>query len=206
MFMDWDGKNKIQLTVDPVSSGYPTWSFDGRYIFYEVYKDGDWEIYRMNSDGSNRKRLTFNASANDWHPFAHPYQDKVIYESGPVGHEGIYIMDNDGDNIGQISEGSTRKRVPSMSVDGEYILFMGYEDKLEFIYIMDGNGENIRKISGRRKSGHPFISPDNSIIAFEASVDGQDEIFIINLDGSGETRLTSIPGDDWDPAFIYQLP
>ncbi len=206
MVMDWDGKNKTQLTDDPVRSGYPTWSFDGRYIFYEVYKDGDWEIYRMNSDGSNKKRLTFNASTHDWHPFAHPYQEKVIYESGPIGQEEIYIMDNDGDNIEQISEGSNRKRVPSMSVDGEYILFMGYEENLEFVYIMDGNGENIRKISGRRKSGHPFISPDNSIIAFQSSVDGQKEIFIINLDGSGETRLTSIPGDDWDPAFIYQLP
>jgi Tol biopolymer transport system component len=206
MVMDWDGKNKIQLTDDPVRSGYPTWSFDGRYIFYEVYKDGDWEIYRMNSDGSKRKRLTFNASANDWHPFAHPYQSKVLYESGSVGHEELYIMDDDGDNIERISEGSARIRVPCMSIDGKYILFMGYEENLEFVYIMDGNGENIRKISNRRKSGHPFISPDNSIITFEASVDGQNEIFIINLDGSGETRLTNIPGDDWDPAFIYQLP
>ena len=206
MVMDWDGRNKIQLTDDPVRSGYPTWSFDGRYIFYEVYKDGDWEIYRMNSDGSSRKRLTFNASAHDWHPFAHPYQYKVIYESGSVGHEGIYIMDNDGNNIEMISEGNARKRVPCMSVDGEYIVFMGYEENLEFVYIMDGNGENIRRISDRRKSGHPFISPDNSIIAFESSVDGQNEIFIINLDGSGEIRLTDIPGDDWDPAFIYQLP
>ena len=85
------------------------------------------------------------------------------------------------------------------------ILRVGKEN-LEFVYIMDGNGENIRRISDRRKSGHPFISPDNSIIAFESSVDGQNEIFIINMDGSGEIRLTSIPGDDWDPAFIYQLP
>ena len=206
MVMDRDGRNKIQLTDDPVRSGYPTWSFDGRYIFYEVYKDGDWEIYRMNSDGSDRKRLTFNAGVDDWHPFAHPYQYRVIFESGAVGHERLYIMDNDGDNIEMISEGSARKRVPCMSVDGEYIVFMGYEENLEFVYIMDGNGENIRRISDRRKSGHPFISPDNSIIAFESSVDGQNEIFIINLDGSGETRLTNIPGDDWDPAFIYQLP
>ncbi len=206
MVMDWDGRNKIQLTNDPVRSGYPTWSFDGRYIFYEVYKDGDWEIYRMNNDGSGRKRLTFNAGADDWHPFAHPYQYRVIFESGVVGHEEIYIMDHDGDNIERLSESSARKRVPCMSVDGEYIVFMGYEENLEFVYIMDGNGENIRRISDRRKSGHPFISPDNSIIAFESSVDGQNEIFIINMDGSGEIRLTSIPGDDWDPAFIYQLP
>ena len=206
MVMDWDGRNKIQLTNDPVRSGYPTWSFDGRYIFYEVYKDGDWEIYRMNSDGSGRKRLTFNAGAYDWHPFAHPYQYRVIFESGAVGHEQIYIMDHNGDNIERLSESSARKRVPCMSVDGEYIVFMGYEGDTRFVYIMDGDGENIRRISDRPNSEHPFISPDNSIIAFESSVDGQNEIFIINLDGSEETRLTSIPGDDWGPAFIYQLP
>ncbi|MCD4669081.1 MAG: DUF5050 domain-containing protein [Actinomycetia bacterium] len=204
--MDWDGENKIQLTDDPVRSGYPTWSFDGRYIFYEVYKDEDWEIYRINSDGSGRERLTFNAGAYDWHPFAHPYRHRVIFESGVGGHEDIYIMDHDGDNIEKLSESSARKRVPCISVDGEYIAFMGYEGDIKFVYIMDGDGENIRRMSDRPNSGHPFISPDNSIIAFESSVDGQSEIFIINLDGSGETRLTSIPGDDWDPAFIYQLP
>ncbi len=206
MVMDWDGRNKVQLTNDPVRSGYPTWSFDGRYIFYEVYKDGDWEIYRMNNDGSSRKRLTFNAGADDWHPFAHPYQYRVIFESGAVGHEEIYIMDHDGDNIERLSESNARKRVPCMSVDGEYIVFMGYEGDTRFVYIMDGEGGNIRRVSDRPNSEHPFISPDNSIIAFNSNVDGQREIFIINLDGSGETRLTSIPGDDWDPAFIYQLP
>ncbi len=206
MVMDWDGRNKVQLTSGPVLSGYPTWSFDGRFIFYEVRKDGDWEIYRMDSDGSDVKRLTFNADADDWHPFAHPYQYKVIFESGVVGHEDIYIMDHNGDNIERLSESSARKRVPGMSVDGEYIVFMGYEGDTRFVYIMDGDGENIRRISDRPRSQHPFISPDNSIITFGSDVDGQSEIFIINLDGSGETRLTSIPGDDWGPAFIYQLP
>lgn len=206
MVMDWDGNNRTQLTNDPVRSGYSTWSFDGRYIFYEVYKDGDWEIYRINSDGSGQKRLTFNADADDWHPFAHPYQYRVIFESGIIGHEDIYIMDHDGDNIEKLSESSIRKRLPCMSVDGQYIVFMGYEGDTRFIYIMDGNGENIRRISNRPHSQHPFISPDNSIIAFESSVDGQNEIFIINMDGSGETRLTNIPGSDWDPVFMYQMP
>jgi Tol biopolymer transport system component len=206
MVMDLDGENKVQLTDDPVRSGYPTWSFDGRYIYYEVETEGDWEIYRMNSDGSSRKRLTFNPDAYDWHPFAHPYRQRVIYESGAVGHEDLYIMDYDGDNIEKISKRDARKRVPCMSVDGEYIAFMGYEGETRFVYIMDGDGENIRKISDRPNSEHPFISPDNRVIAFNSYVDGQSEIFIINMDGSGETRLTSIPGDDWGPAFVYQLP
>jgi Tol biopolymer transport system component len=206
MVMDWDGENKVQLTDDPVRSGYPTWSFDGRYIYYEVENEGDWEIYRMNSDGSSTKRLTFNPDEYDWHPFAHPYRHKVIYESGVGGHEDIYIMDYDGDNVEKISESDARKRVPCMSVDGEYIVFMGYEGETRFVYIMDGDGEGISKISERPNSEHPFISPDNRAIVFNSYVDGQSEIFIINIDGSGETRLTSIPGDDWGPAFLYQLP
>jgi len=107
-----DGK-KIAYTADigGVRSGYPTWSFDGRYIYYEVENEGDWEIYRMNSDGSSTKRLTFNPDEYDWHPFAHPYRHKVIYESGVGGHEDIYIMDYDGDNVEKISESDARKRV-----------------------------------------------------------------------------------------------
>ncbi len=203
--MNWDGTDKVQITDDPVRSGYPTWSFDGRYIFYEVYKDGDWEIYRINSDGSNRKRLTFNSSSYDWHPSAHPFLYKVIFESGVAGYEDIFIMDHDGKNIEKISESNIRKRVPSMSIDGELIAFMEDGDT-RFIYLMDSNGENIRKITERPHSEHPFISPDNLYITYSSFVDGQREIFIINIDGTDETRLTNIGGDDWDATFMYQIP
>jgi len=205
MLMDIDGKNKIQLTDDQVRSGCPAFSYDGRYIFYEVLEDGDWELYRMNSDGSSRKRLTFNMDAYDWHPFGHPFLSKVIYESGLRGTEKIYMMDYNGGSIQRLSSDDMRMRVSEMSVDGEYIVFMG-EGESRQVYIMDGSGENISLVSQRPDSEHPTISPDNQLIAFNSYINGQSEIFIINIDGSGETRLTSIPGEDWGPSFIYQLP
>ncbi|GAI67343.1 unnamed protein product, partial [marine sediment metagenome] len=58
--------------------------------------------------GSNVKRLTFNPNADDWHPYSHPFQCKVFYESGTVGHEDIYIMDCDGENIKKVSENNRR--------------------------------------------------------------------------------------------------
>jgi len=207
MVMNWDGTEKVQLTQNPWRSGFPSWSFDGRFIFFEVFQDGDWEIYRINSDGSNMRRLTFNPSAYDWHPFGHPFQYKVIYESGTVGNEDLYIMDYDGKNIKRISSINMRKRVPAISVDGKIIAFMGYEGANSFIYTMDSNGENIRKLTDSPVNcGHPSISPDNAFITFQGKVDRQDEIYIINLDGSGLTRLTNIPGNDWDPVFMYQTP
>ncbi len=205
--MNWDGTEKVQLTTNPSRSGYPTWSFDGRFIFFEVYKDGEWEIYRIDSDGTDFKRLTLNPSANDWHPDGHPFQYKVIYESGPVGNEDIYIMDQDGENIEIISDETMRKRVPAVSVDGEIIVFVSYKGDSTIVTTMDGNGENIIKLTAPETGGsHPDISPDNAYITFEGEVAGQTEIFIMKLDGSGLTRLTNIAGDDWDPSFMYQLP
>ena len=205
--MNWDGTGKVLLTQNPWRSGYPSWSFDGRFIFFEAYKDGDWEIYRINSDGSDPLRLTLNASAYDWHPSGHPFKNKLFFESGSTGNEDIYIMDHDGENIEKISSKNMRKRVPVSAKDGSLIVFMGYEGKKTIIYTMDSNGENIIGLTSPDSNfGHPDISPDSEFIVVEGIVDGQEEIFIMNLDGSGPIRLTDNPGEDWDPVFMYQLP
>jgi len=208
--MDWDGANKMQLTSTPVRSGFPGWSFDGRYIFYEVYKDGDWELYRINTDGSHIKRITFNAGANDWHPFPHPYKYKVLFESGVSGHEDLYIMDFNGDNIQKLSDTEMRKRVPSMSKDGTIIVFTSYdENNRYFILTMDQNGENIVRLTGTPiNSGHPSVSPDNKYIAFQARTNegsNINDIYIINIDGSNLIQLTSLAGNEGDPIFMFQV-
>ena len=206
MVMNWDGTEKTQLTQNPWRSGYPTWSFDGRFIFFEVLQDGDWEIYRINSDGSNMKRLTLNPGASDWHPCGHPFQYKLIYESGNVRDEDLYIMDYDGDNIEKISDMDMRKRVPAISVDGKIIVFAVYEDDNSYIYTMDANGENLKNISGSlTKCSHPSISPDNSYIAFECITDGQEELYIVSPDGTDLNQLTNTAGNDRDPVFMYQI-
>jgi TolB protein len=161
----------------------------------------------MNSDGSAKKRLTFNLGANDWHPSAHPFQYELIYESGSTGSENLYLMDEDGSEITRVSDHGMRMRTPTYSPDGEKIAFMGYEGNNHFIYLMDADGQNIVRLTANiSKSGHPDFSPDGEFIVFQGVVDGQDEIFIINSDGSNLKRLTSIPGKDWDACFLYQLP
>ena len=202
MIMNWDGTEKKQITHNPWRSGYPTWSFDGRFIYFEASPEGDYEIYRINSDGSNMKRLTFNPNIDDWHPYGHPFQHKVIYESGASGNEKLYVMNYDGKNIERISDINMRQRVPAISVDGKIIVFSDNSS----VYTMDGNGENINKISGNLiNCRHPDISPDNNFIIFEVGDKGQEEIYIVNLDGSNLVRLTNIKGTDYDPAFMYQI-
>jgi len=205
MSMNTDGSEKRQLTNGRYRSGFPTMTFEGKYIFYEVYIDNNWEIFRMNADGTNQVRLTFSPGIDDWHPFAHPFEFKIIYESGAIGNEDIYFMDYNGYGKKQISDFQIRKRVPCISKDGKYIAFAGYEQNSSSIFIMNSDGSGLKKITDNGADNvQPSISPDNQFITFYSNMSGNHEIYIMNFDGSNLQKLTDIPGDDWGPVFLYQ--
>ncbi len=47
----------------------------------------------------------------------------------------------------------------------------------------------------------PTYSPDDIKIAFQSTRDGNDEIYIMNTDGSGQTNLTNNPAIDNLPTY-----
>jgi len=205
MIMNIDGSGKSQLTSGPNRSAFGTMSFDGKYIFYEVYMENNWELFRINSDGSNRVRLTFNPSSEDWHPFAHTTDFKVLYESGSTGNEEIYYMNFDGGSKTILTDYAIRKRLPTISKDGKYIAFSGYEGNTGSIYLMNSDGSNVVRLTnnGAGYDNHPAISADNAYIAFDGSFSGDNEIYIMNFDGSGLKNISNTPGSDWGANFIY---
>ena len=64
-----DGTNRVNLTIHhPLGiNRVPQWSPDGREILFQTKRDGNWEIYLMNADGSDPVNLT-NNPFNDEHP------------------------------------------------------------------------------------------------------------------------------------------
>jgi Tol biopolymer transport system component len=60
-----------QLTTDPAFDTAPAWSPDGTKLVFQSNRDGDWEIFTMNADGSSVQQLTHNDAADrvaDWQP------------------------------------------------------------------------------------------------------------------------------------------
>jgi len=60
-------------------------------------QDGDYEIYVMNSDGSNVQQLTFNTGYDD-QPVWSPDGSHILYDSDQDGDIAIFVMDDDGSN------------------------------------------------------------------------------------------------------------
>jgi len=64
---DVDGNYDIALTSDGRTNENPVWSPDGNTIVFQSDRDGNFELYVMNSDGSDQRRLT-NHQAGDYWP------------------------------------------------------------------------------------------------------------------------------------------
>lgn len=85
-----DGSGRVELTetplwisVQPDSDGQqwnnvaPTWSPDGSQIAFLTDRAGPWEIWLMNSDGSNQRPM-FSAEINDQLPINYDFVDERV--------------------------------------------------------------------------------------------------------------------------------
>lgn len=180
---------------------YPSWSPDGSRIVFFSDRDGNYEIYSMNPDGSDQTRMTDNP-ATDRQPSFSPNGKKILFVSERDGNVEIYVMNADGSNQKRLTDNPSGDHCPFFSPDGMKILFDSNRDGNREIYIMNANGSQQTKLTDNPKNdGTPSWSPDGRKIVFSSSRDGNVEIYMMNADGSDQTRLTDNPAADGSPAW-----
>jgi Tol biopolymer transport system component len=108
-----DGSNMEKISRKNDSS--PAFSPDGEKIVFESSRDGNYEIYVMNADGTNQQRLT-NNSFVDFSPSWSPDGKKIVFTSDRDGNRKIYVMNADGSNIRKLTENSYQERRPKWCI------------------------------------------------------------------------------------------
>jgi Tol biopolymer transport system component len=175
-------------------------ALDSKIAFW-THRDGNGEIYLMNSDGSHLVNLTNSDQIDESGPTWSPDGSKIAFT---IGND-FYVINADG---------TGRKKLPislpgslpgsfyvllEWSPDWSKLLFLSNRDHIGEegddpvfdIYVMnaDGTGQARLTYTGDGTESATW-SPDGSKIAFESSRDGNREIYVMNADGSGQENLT----------------
>jgi TolB protein len=120
----------------------------------------------------------------------------------------VWMADYDGANAKQITIGSEWLNLaPSWSHDARAVAYTSYRKvatggapDIYISRIYQGVLENPTKGRGEQNY-QPVFSPDGTRIAFVSNRDGNSEIYVMNVDGSGMRRLTNHPAADAVPTW-----
>ena len=194
-------------------------------IAFVSTRDGDAEIFVMNSDGSNVRQLTHNTVADgspEWSPDGRRIAfDRVTTPAGPTDegpHRDIFVMRPDGTSEVNLTKSQWHEASPTWSPDGRRLAFHSKRDGDFEIYAIDGrDGSHLENLTNHHPVGvdvtgreaadvKPAWSRRNGTIAFESYRDEaglNSDIWVMAGDGTGQAPLveTSFPAPEWFPAW-----
>ena len=212
-----DGTGLVNLTNSPGYDAEGAFSPDGKQIVFcslrgafpldkltpeqraRYEKDPSYfgDIYIMNADGSNVRRLT-EAPGYDGGPFFSPDGTRIIWrhfaESGMVAD--VWTMKIDGSDKKRITDFKSMSWAPFYHPSGKYIIFTS--NKLGFsnfeLFIVDVNGEHepVRVTYTDGFDGLPVFSPDGKKLSWTSgrTSDGKSQIFL--ADWNDEAALKAL--------------
>jgi len=176
------------------------------------------DIWIMSPDGGNATQLThgagpaadpdaYNSGGADW-----SHSKKLIaFHSNRVDRVSqIHLMNADGSEPQLLVSLAGGAAFPSFSQSGNELCFHGQTSPRD-IYVVNVHGTGLTNLtSPDRLPGQPGLNGDNircdwspkgNAIAFTSNRDGNQEIYVVDADGSGLHRLTDAGGSDANPTF-----
>ncbi|MGI6368756.1 MAG: hypothetical protein ACOX2L_10470 [Anaerolineae bacterium] len=163
----------------------------------------NWDIYLINTDGTNRTRLTQDEGDNTG-PVWSPDGERLAFVSDRDGNREVYVMNADGSEPVNLTKHDAEDWTPTWSPDGRRLAFASFRDGNWEIYVMNADGSNQQRLTDSPGADYsPAWSPRGDAIAFVSDRTGNLEIHLMAPDGSEVRAVTSDPATDQAPAWSH---
>ena len=187
---DFNDYANLSLTAD-ASTGVVTRQETTSHLW--VAPDGD---------ASRAKQLTTGIDRQDGTPSVNWTPDsRIIYDSTASGGRHTWIMNADGSDQRQLTDGAFDDQGAHVSHDGRYIVFTSNRTGIFQIYRMDIDGNNLKQLTSDTDGGSaPFFSPDGRWVIYKSGsvYSGNYNSWKVPADGGERILLAK---DSWASAI-----
>jgi eukaryotic-like serine/threonine-protein kinase len=207
-----EGGTPTRVTDDIPNDWSPTWSPDGRYLYFSSDRGGSMNLWRVRIDESSGRRLSEPEPMTTPAPLAaHASMSadggRLVFTSALVttNIQRLPFDPKAGTVKGEpswVTTGSRRWSSPDPSPDGQWVAFYSLERPEGDLYVAHPDGTSLNRLTGDPAVDRvPRWSPDGQWIACFSTRSGQAELWKIRSDGSGLQQLTEEGGSyfTWSP-------
>lgn len=205
-FAQEKGYKEEQLTKGAHDNRYASYNKSGNRIIFESNRDGHWQIYLMDINGTRPKRL-ITSKYNDRRPTWHPSKNMILFESDRKGYSELYTYNIDTRQLKRIPipiKGN--KLYAQFAPNGQELVFNHKVRDNNFnIYICSIKGKRLKKILDNAYANlNPRYSSRGDAIAYfsrKHTKGEDDEIYTYNIILNKDARLTEWPTHNFAPTW-----
>lgn len=180
------------VLADRSANIQPALSPDRTRIAFSSNREGSYDLYLMDADGSSLRRLTTDSGA-EGEPAWTPDGSRLVYTATPQGGKPqLFVLRPDGRPAQALTDEPGGNHSPAISPDGRTIAFVSTRDGNQEIYLMpvEGGGAPRRLTrTGQRESQPRFLPSGDLIYSVER--------------GRG-SRLVRLAGGDGEPQEVLE--
>lgn len=207
--MKLDGSDVRREIVAGDDMGWPEFTRDGKRVALFAKVGGNYDVLVIDLAQANHlsqfsaiKRITNHVEADFFVSWS-PKEDKLAFYTHRDEPAQIYVMNDDGTNIKNLSNNKARESDPDWSIQDQ-ITFQSNVAGNEDVWVMNGDGSHRKNLTKHKATDHfGDWSPDGEFIVFSSDRDGDEDLYIMRKDGSDVRQLTNGEGVDhwplWSP-------
>jgi Tol biopolymer transport system component len=204
-----DGTQDARVSFNSGNDVNPVWG-PANLIAWETNRHGNWDLYMIDVAGDGIPVRLTDDPANDINPYwfpdggcGQPEGGRLVFQSDRDGNWEIYELDVVSMELTRLTNNDVEDEMPVLSRDGSKLAWLQLDEFGVYnLWIMDLGTMEARQITdlGTDVADHMF-SPDDSLIAFDANVDGDYDVYAAYLSSGAIVPVTNNSAEDLAPTF-----
>lgn len=197
-----DGKRNVAANFRGSNSA-PAWAPDGKTLAVTLSREGGSQIFLLNPDGSNVRRITTSA-AIDTEPRYSPDGKWIYFTSDRGGTPQIYRMSSTGGEPQRVTFEGGYNVSPRPSPDGKSLAYITRNSGKFQVALQDLANRQVQIITDSDRDESPSYAPNGRMILLATVMGGRGLLSAVSADGRFKQRLSAAAGGDvrepaWGP-------